>query len=353
MRIGDRSIEQGGPAFVIAEAGVNHNGDLETAKRLIDVAAGAGADAVKFQAFHAERLVTPSAPKLRNEPGADGPAETQLQMLQRLQLSEAQFEALKAHCRARQVMFLATPFDEESADLLDRLDVPAFKIGSGELTNWPLLAFVARKGRPVILSTGMSVLPEVEAAIDVLRDAGCREIALLHCTSAYPADPRDANLRAIDTLRRAFRLPIGLSDHTLGTAVALAAVALGACVVEKHFTLDRRMAGPDHHASLEPEELRQLVRGIRTVEAALGNGKKEPAAAERETASVARRSLVAARAIPAGTVLTRELVAIKRPGDGLPPSMLAAVIGRRVKVPLALDEPIRLDDVVADGESQV
>ena len=225
---------------------------------------------------------------------------------------------------------MSTPFDEESVDLLDELGVPVFKIGSGEITNWPFLEYVAGKGKPIILSTGMSYLSEVDEAVRVIRDAGCDQLVLLHCVSNYPSDPVDTNLRAMQTMATAFQEAVGYSDHTPGIEVALAAVALGACLIEKHFTLDKNLPGPDHKASLGPDELAALVQGVRTVEAALGCGRKGPAASEANTAVVARRSLVAARDIPAGTTLTEELIAIKRPGGGLPPAMRPYLVGRRV-----------------------
>jgi len=227
---------------------------------------------------------------------------------------------------------MSTPFDEESADFLADLGVAVFKIPSGEITNLPFLRHVACRGKPMIVSTGMSYLGEVETAVRTIEEAGNYDFVLLHCVSNYPADPADVNLRAMQTMATAFGVPVGYSDHTLGIEVAIAAVALGACVIEKHFTLDRSLPGPDHRASLEPDELAVLVRGIRTVEAALGQGRKEPAASEANTAAVARRSLVAARDIPAGTVLTEEMLAIKRPGTGLPPAMLGHTLGRRTRV---------------------
>jgi len=229
-------------------------------------------------------------------------------------------------------MFLSTPFDGESADLLESLGVPAFKIASGDVTHLPLLRYVARKGRPMLVSTGMATLEETRQAVEAIRDAGGRELALLQCVSRYPADPSDANLRAMATLARAFGAPVGYSDHTTGVEVALAAAALGACVIEKHLTLDRRLPGPDHQASLEPDEFGRMARGIRTVESALGHGRKEPAAGEAEIARVARKSLVTTRAVAAGGELTREAVAARRPGTGLPPSALERVLGRRAAV---------------------
>lgn len=329
VEIAGRKIGPAQPCFIIAEAGVNHNGDMEAACRLIDVAQEAGADAVKFQTFQADRLATPSAPKARYQLQTTDEKESQREMLRRLELSETDHQELMAYCCRREILFLSTPFDERSADLLARLGVPAFKIPSGELTNLPFLKHVARLEKPMIVSTGMATLAEVEAAVKAIREIRSIELVLLHCVSSYPADPSQANLRAIQTMRSAFQLPVGFSDHTLGLTAALAAVALGACVIEKHFTLDRNLPGPDHRASLEPQELKNLVREIRMVEAALGDGRKEPTRAEAETAAVARKSLVAARNIPAGSWLTEELVVALRPGTGLPPSMLSQVLGKR------------------------
>lgn len=327
--IGDRSVGPGQPVFVIAEAGVNHNGDLAVAKALIDVAVEAGADAVKFQTFHADLLATLDAPKAAYQLQTTAAEESQVEMLRRLELSTEAHRELQSHCQRREIVFLSTPFDEAAVDLLDELGVPAFKISSGDLTNSPLLEHVAAKGKPVIVSTGMSELSEVIEAVSVLDAAGCVNPILLHCVTDYPANPADVNLKAMQTLRSAFNLPVGFSDHTEGIDIALAAVALGACVIEKHFTLDRSLPGPDHRASLEPHELRQLLQSIRRVEAALGSGRKVPAPSEIETARVARRSLIAARDIPAGVILKREMIVLRRPGTGLPPSRMATLLGRR------------------------
>lgn len=329
IQVDNRLIGPAQPVFVIAEAGVNHNGDLKMARAMIDVAVEAGADAVKFQTFQADHLATPGAPKAEYQLRTTGDEESQLEMLRRLELSEDAHRELQSYCRERGIIFLSTPFDEGAVDLLDRLGVPAFKISSGDLTNSPLLEYVASKGRPVILSTGMSELSEVIEAVSALNNAGCENPVLLHCVTSYPADPADSNLRAMLTMRSAFDLPVGFSDHTEGIDVALAAVALGACVIEKHFTLDRSLPGPDHRASLEPAELRELVRSIRRVESALGSGRKVPTASEIEIAKVARRSLVAARDIPAGATLRRDMVVLQRPATGLSPAMLNALLGLR------------------------
>lgn len=328
LSVANREIGRGRPCFVIAEAGVNHNGDLDMACRMIDVAAEAGADAVKFQTFKALRVVTVDAPKADYQQRNTGDNASQLSMLRRLELSPEAHRMLLERCQDRGLIFMSTPFDEESADFLDELGVPVYKVASGEVTNLPFLDHIARKGKPVIVSTGMCNLGEVEAAVDVIRQTGNEQVVLLHCVSNYPARATDVNLRAMSTLAAAFGIPIGYSDHTEGIEVALASVAMGACVVEKHYTLDRNLPGPDHIASVEPDEFTRLVRGIRVVESAMGDGRKVPAASEANTAAVARRSLVAASSVRRGTVLTNELIAVRRPGTGLPPSMREQLVGR-------------------------
>ena len=331
LEVGPRKIGRGQPCFIIAEAGVNHNGDLVLARRLVDAAVEAGADAVKFQTFRAERLVTPAAPKAEYQLQATGAGESQLEMLRRLELSPEAHRELNAYCRKHEVLFLSTPFDEGSADLLDELGVPLFKIGSGEITNHPFLGYVARKRKPIILSTGMSYLAEVDEAVKVIRDAGCPQLALLHCVSCYPAEPEDANLLAIYTLATAFGTPVGYSDHTLGIEIAVAAVALGASILEKHFTLDQSLSGPDHRASLVPPRFAEMVRAVRKVERALGDWQKQPVPAEADVRRMARRSLVAACDIAAGTRIEQGMVVAMRPGTGLSPSLLPQVIGRIAK----------------------
>jgi N,N'-diacetyllegionaminate synthase len=338
LTIAGRPVGGGAPVFVVAEAGVNHNGDPDLARRLVDVAADAGADAVKFQTFRAGALVSRSAPKAAYQAETTGSAESQRAMLERLELSAEAHLALREQCRRRGLVFLSTPFDEASADLLERLEVAAFKVPSGEITNPGLLRHVAAKGRPVILSTGMATLEEVAAAVEIIRTAGDPPLALLHCVSAYPAPPAEMNLRALDTLAAAFGCPVGLSDHTVGHEVALAAVARGAALLEKHFTLDRALPGPDHRASLEPAGLRALVAGVRVVESALGDGDKRPAPSEADTRRVARRSLVAARALAAGTRLAAADLVVKRPGTGIAPADAARVVGRVLRRDVAADE---------------
>lgn len=345
VRIGERAVGPGEPCFVVAEAGVNHNGSLETALALVDAAAEAGADAVKFQTFRAERVASREAPKAGYQLATTDPAEAQVEMLRRLELPAEAHAPVARRCRERGVTFLSSPFDEDSADLLERLGVPAFKVGSGELTNLPLLEHIARKGLPLILSTGMADLEEVREAVEAVRHAGCSQIVLLHCVSSYPADPADANLRAMATLASAFGTPVGFSDHTPGIAVSLGATALGASVIEKHLTLSRNLPGPDHRASLEPVEFRALVSGIRTVEKALGRGAKEPAAAEMENRRIVRRSLAAALEIAAGETLTRGMITTLRPATGIAPKEWPDVVGRRAKRAIAVGALISRDDL--------
>lgn len=345
IQIGSRNIGFGEPVFVIAEAGVNHNGDLERALQLVDAAAEAGADAVKFQTFRAEEVVSVSAPKAQYQIGTTGAEESQLDMIKRLELSPQDHRAIVAHCGTRGILFLSTPFDFESADLLETLGVPAYKIASGEITNWLFLEHMASKKKPIIISTGMSNLGEVEQAVGVLRAAGCSDLVILHCTSSYPAPPESVNLRAMQSMADAFHVPVGFSDHTQGMEAALAAVALGACVIEKHFTLDRSLPGPDHKASLEPAELGALVRSIRIVESTLGDGLKRATSAEQDVKDVARRSIVARRTIASGTLITQDLLAFKRPGTGIPPSEYKKVIGRKAVRTIVSDTLIKFEDL--------
>ena len=335
VNIRGRRVGPGEPVFIIAEAGVNHNGDLARARQIVDAAVEVGADAIKFQTFRADDVVSRAAPKAAYQVHTTDPTETQRDMLKGLELSADAHRALSSHCAERGILFLSTPFSAGGADLLDGLGVPVFKISSGDVTNLPLLDHVGRKRKPVLLSTGMAYLSEVDEAVRALRGAGCQELILLQCVSNYPADPADANLRTIPAMAQAFEVPVGYSDHTPGVETALAAVALGACVIEKHVTLDRNLPGPDHRASLEPPELRALVSGIRMVERALGEGTKHPAPSEMENREVVRRSLAAARDIPNGAILTMDMLTAVRPGTGISPALRALVLGRRVARSLA------------------
>lgn len=346
VHIGDRLVGEGEPCFIIAEAGVNHNGDISLAKKLIDAAREAGADAVKFQSFITEEVVTPGAQKAEYQKETTGADESQFDMLKRLELTENDFTELSNYARNKGLIFLATPFDRRSVDLLDELDVPAFKIASGEITNVPLLRHIARKKKPVILSTGMATMDEIGEALAIIRQEKLTEIILLHCVSCYPAQIADMNLRAMQTLKLTFGLPVGLSDHTQSAvAVPVAALVSGACVIEKHFTLDKKLPGPDHRASLEPGELRQMVLAIRDVEKALGDGLKKPTPEEKENRKVARRSIVAKVDIPRGTVIKEDMLDVKRPGDGIEPKFLTTVIGRRVRNNIGRGEMVGWDGI--------
>ncbi|MGL5167220.1 MAG: N-acetylneuraminate synthase [Afipia sp.] len=330
--------------FIIAEAGVNHNGDAARARALIDAAAQAGADAVKFQTFRPNLLVTRDVQKAQYQKAQTGSDQSQHDMLTTLSFGEDVFRELAQHCAARGIIFLSTPFDPSSADFLASIKVPLVKISSGDLTNLPLLRHIGAMKLPVILSTGMATLGEIEAAIDALVDAGAtrQDISLLHCNTEYPTPWNDVNLRVMETMRRAFDLSVGYSDHTTGIEIACAAVALGASVVEKHFTLDRNLPGPDHKASLEPDELASLVRSVRHIELAMGSARKAPTASEFPNRAVARRSLVAARAIKAGETFGPDNIVPKRAGRGMSPMLWDQVIGRTAPRDFAEDEPIEL-----------
>lgn len=331
--------------YIIAEAGVNHNGSMDLARDLVEVAAEAGVDAIKFQTFRSEELVAEDAPKADYQTETTDAEESQAEMLRKLELSPEQHHTIVQHCTVHDLQFLSTPFDAQSARfLVDEFDMPRVKIGSGELTNGPLLLNIARLGRPVILSTGMGTLGEVGQALSVLgygyitdgdrpsveelerafastegQNALAQNVTVLHCVTEYPAPVEAANLRAMDTLHEAFDLPVGLSDHTEGIAVPIAAVARGATLIEKHFTLDRSLPGPDHEASLEPEELRDMVQGIRDTEAALGTARKAPTEPEWKNRPAVRKSLVATQPIDEGEDFTTDSLGVKRPGDGISP----------------------------------
>ena len=343
--IAGRSVGTGQPCFVIAEAGVNHNGDLNMALELVRAAARGKADAIKFQTFSAERLATHSAPKAAYQARRSGAAETQQDMLKRLELGADDHRVLIRECDREGILFLSSAFDEQSADMLEDLGMAAFKVPSGEITNLPYLRHLARKGRGLIVSTGMSTLDDVRAAMSAIKDTADVPVVLLHCVSLYPAPPADANLRAMETMRREFDVPVGFSDHTEGVSVALAAVALGAEALEKHLTLDRNLPGPDHAASLEPNELKNMIEGVRAVESALGDGVKRPVPEEAETAAVARKSVVAAVDIPSGAEIKRDMLTVMRPGTGLPPTRLDWVVGRRARAAIPVGSVITADMV--------
>jgi N,N'-diacetyllegionaminate synthase len=330
--------------LIIAEAGVNHNGDMNLARKLIDVAADAGADMVKFQTFNADRLVTANAKKADYQIQNTDVSESQHAMLRRLELTREMHESLIDHCKTRGIKFFSTGFDIESLEMLAELGLDFFKIPSGEITNLPYLRHVGRYGKPVILSTGMSTLAEIGAALDSLEQTGTprNQITVLHCNTEYPTPMIDVNLRAMLTIKDTFGVAIGYSDHTVGIEVAIAAVALGAKVIEKHFTLDQTLPGPDHKASLEPDELRSMVLAIRNIEQAMGSGVKQSSASEEKNKLIARKSLIAACNIRAGEFFSETNLTVKRPGTGLSPMRWDEVLGRKAPRDFVLDEFIEL-----------
>jgi N,N'-diacetyllegionaminate synthase len=339
IEIGGRSVGPGMPCYVIAEAGVNHDGDVDRALALVHAAKDAGADAVKFQLFRADDLATATAPKARYQTETTGAGEPQAEMLRALELPDEAYVRVAEEARAAGIDFLCTPYSERDADVLAPL-VPAFKVASAFIVEPLFLAHLAALGKPILLSTGMATLAEIHDALAIVRGA---DVILLQCTSEYPAPAADSNLRVMEALEREFGVVVGFSDHTEGDAASIAAVALGACVLEKHFTLDRTLPGPDHRASLEPAELAALVRQVREVEAALGSAEKKPTAAEVENRGRMRRSLVAAVDIPAGTRLTAAHVALKRPGDGMPPRMFDDVVGASARADIPRDTQLSSD----------
>jgi len=327
--------------YIIAEAGVNHNGSFELACKLVDAAKSAGADCIKFQTFKSGNLVSHNAQKAEYQKDTTGEG-SQVEMLKKLELSYDEFIALKDYCDKVGVSFLSTPFDMDSIDFLDSIEMPFWKIPSGEVTNLPYLLALARTGKPVVMSTGMCEIAEIEAAVKVLRENGSKEIKLLHCNTEYPTPFQDVNLNAIQTIREKFELEVGYSDHTKGIEAPIAAVALGATVIEKHFTLDRNMEGPDHKASLEPDELAIMVNCIRHIEQALGTGEKTPSPSEKKNITVARKSIVAKMKIKAGEEFTENNITVKRPGTGISPMKWFEVLGRNAVRDFEEDELIRL-----------
>lgn len=331
--------------LIIAEAGVNHNGSIDLARQLIDIAAEAGADLVKFQTFVTERNISLNAPKAEYQKrNTEDDEETQHQMLKKLELTSRAHEILIDHCKARGIGFFSTGFDIESIGMLHELGLKCFKIPSGEITNLPYLRLIGRMGKPVILSTGMATLSEIETALRVLENAGTlrNDITVLHCNTEYPTPMDDVNLRAMQTIRDTFDVAVGYSDHTMGIEVSIAAVAMGATVIEKHFTLDRNLPGPDHKASLEPDELKAMVTAIHNIEKALGDGVKRPSPSETRNIPVARKSLVAANKIRAGDLFSEENLTVKRPGTGISPMRWDEVIGKSSPRDFAPDELIEL-----------
>jgi len=338
--IDNHFIENGNPTFIIAEVGVNHNGDINTAKKLIDAAVYAGADAVKFQTFKSENLVTEYADMAEYQKNNTGREYTQFNMLKRLELSFPDFMELKEYCKINDIIFLSTPFDCESADFLNKIGIDAFKISSGDLTNIPFLEHIAKYNKPIILSCGMANLSDIEDAVFAIKQHNNDKIILLHCTSNYPADTDDVNLLAIDTIRSAFKVITGYSDHTQGITIPLIATARRAAVIEKHLTLDKDMEGPDHSASLEPFEFKFMVEKIREIERALGDGIKMCRESEIDTMKAARKSIVASRNIKAGEVITFNDLCFKRPGTGIMPKFYKEIIGKKARKDINKDEQI-------------
>lgn len=328
--------------FIIAEAGVNHNGKVDLALQLVDKAVEAGADCVKFQTFITENEMVRDAEKAEYQKDSTGDTETEFEMVKKLELSFEEFRQIKAYCEQKNILFLSTPFDLDSIDFLESLDIFCWKIPSGEITNLPYLKRIAETKRDIIMSTGMCELDEIRQAVRILKENGAGKITLLHCNTEYPTPYEDVNLQAMDTLHKEFQLEIGYSDHTSGIEVPIAAVARGAAVIEKHFTLDRNMEGPDHKASLEPHELKKMIISIRNIEKALGDGEKKPSNSERKNISVARKSIVAKKAIRKGEQFTEENLAVKRPGTGINPMRWNEIVGLYAKKDYVEDEQISL-----------
>lgn len=340
IKLGGRWIGEGELCFIIAEVGSNHDGKLEQAKQLIDIAVEAGADAVKFQTYSAEKLYSRKAPTmgyLKNNKLVEK-NESVWDLIKRTEMSREWHKPLADYCKEKEIVFLSTPFDLEAVDELEEMKMAAYKIASFEITHLSLLEHVAKTGKPIILSTGMADLSDIELALDTVYKQGNRDVILLHCAVAYPPKYEDLNLKVIQTMRQAFQLPVGFSDHTLGVTSDIAVAALGACVIEKHFTTSRKLKGPDHPFALEPDELKNMVRVIRDTEASLGSPIKKHTFAEEEMYRLTRRSLIATDNIPKGTVITKEMIDVKRPGYGIHPKMMDVVIGRVTKINIERDD---------------
>lgn len=343
VMIGQRAVGEGEPCFIIAEAGSNHDCNLVQANELIDIAVAARADAVKFQTFTAEKMAARTKEDIARIDF--GGAKSLFELYKKLELPREWQRELSAYCREKGIIFLSTPFDEEAVDQLDELGVEAYKIASFELVHLPLLKYVAQKGKPIILSTGMANLGEIEEALQAICEEGNEEVILLHCAINYPPAFESVNLAAMDTMRQAFQLPVGYSDHTLGLTVPVAAAARGANVIEKHFTVDKTLPGPDHSFALAPEELKAMVCCIREAEAAIGSPLKRAAPDEAEHLKRGRRSIFARADIPKGTTITEEMLAILRPGIGLKPKYLKAIVGRKARRNIKAHEPITLENI--------
>lgn len=328
--------------FIIAEAGVNHNGDVNTGKKLIDVASEGGADAVKFQTFKTEKLVSKYAEKAAYQKETTDISESQFNMIKKLELNLDMHKQLMEHCKFKHIKFLSTPFDIESANFLVKLGMDIIKIPSGEITNFPYLKEIGKFKKNIILSTGMSKLGDIESALNILRGNGTENIIVLHCNTEYPTPMEDVNLKAMLTIKEAFKIEVGYSDHTLGIEVPIAAVAMGAKVIEKHFTLDKNMQGPDHRASLEPHELKAMIGAIRNIEKAMGDGVKKPSKSEMKNINVARKSIVASRKIKKDEVFTEDNLTVKRPGHGISPMEWDNILGKQSNRDYSEDELIEI-----------
>jgi len=345
VKIGKTLVGKKHPVFVIAEAGVNHNGELKTAYKMVDAAIKFGANAIKFQTFKAENLAKKDAPKAAYQKELTEKNETQYEMLKKLELSKDDTKKIFEYCKDKNIEYFSTPYGIESAKILKELKTSAFKIGSGDVDNYPLLKAMAKFGIPIILSSGMSSLGEVEDSIRWIREGGCEDIILLHCVTSYPAKFEDVHLRVLRTFQQAFDVPIGFSDHTPGIAIPIAAVALGAKCIEKHFTLDKNMPGPDHKASLEPHEMKAMIEGIRNVEASLGSPVKRLLPNEEPIKAVARKSITAVVKIKKGSIITEDMLTVKRPGSGISPKYWEIIIGQQARVDIEEDQIINWDMV--------
>jgi N-acetylneuraminate synthase/N,N'-diacetyllegionaminate synthase len=344
VKIGKRLVGEGHPTFIIAEAGVNHNGKIELAKKLVDIAVDAGADAVKFQTYKPEGIVTPQAGLADYAKKNIGKNIRQIDLLKSLELSYNDFEVLKSYCDKKEIIFLSTPHSFDAINFLDDL-VPAYKFGSGDITNIPSLKHAAKKGKPMILGTGMSTLNEVKYAINAIKSEGNEQIIALHCTTNYPCPLDEVNLRAMITMQKKLDCLVGYSDHTLGVLVPIMATTMNATVIEKHFTIDKNLPGPDHRASLEPNELKNMIKEIRNTEKALGSSDKKPTKSEKETMKIVRKSIVTKQDIQKGSIIERDMLIMKRPGTGLRPGDLDKIIGKKANRYISEDEIFQLDMV--------
>ena len=344
IKIANKFVGGEEPTFIIAEVGSNHDCKLRQAKKLIDAAADAGADAVKFQTFLADKLVAKTSLKAEYMERVSEKKST-YDIFRKIELPREWHYELAEYANKRGLIFLSSVFDKEGVNLLDEIGVPAFKIASGELTNLPLLRYTAEKGKPMIVSTGASTIGEIEGAVSIIKATGNQEIILLHCVSNYPAATEDVNLRSMVTMQRTFQLPTGYSDHTLGIIAPLVAVALGAVIIEKHFTLNKKLSGPDHFYALEPEELKTMVENICTIKKLMGSSIKQPAKSEKESRNLGSRSIFAKTDIPAGTTITGEMLAILRPAIGLQPKYIDVIVGRKARVDINRYEPITWDNI--------